>query len=134
MRLTSNLSRHEFECECGCGFDVVDYELIRLMQDAADYFKGLYNASKVFITITGPNRCASRNTEIGGAENSQHVFGKAADHHIDVIKDDSHIEIPSTELAGYYEGRHPDRLGIGIYSGGRVHLDSRDYKARWDQR
>ena len=36
--LTNNLSRYEFACQCGCGFDTVDFELAIVIQDGCDYF------------------------------------------------------------------------------------------------
>lgn len=134
MQITKNLKRKEFDCSCGCGFDVVDVELAPLIQSACDYFKLLYNADEVYVTITGGNRCTEHNASIGGAPKSQHIFGKAADHNIRIKLQGEIIQISTNELAAFYETAHPDRLGIGLYPNGRVHVDVRDTKARWDAR
>lgn len=134
-KITKNLSRHEFACECECGFDVVDVELVKLLQDAVDTFARRYNAERAVITITGPNRCKEHNAAIGGAEKSQHIYGKAADHNIEIWpKSGAHFRVSTDDLADYYNDRHPARLGVGRYAAGRVHLDVRDSAARWDAR
>ncbi len=51
--LTDNLSRSEMACNCGCGFDVVDYDLAVTLQDAVDHFELVYGDCKLI--ITGPN-------------------------------------------------------------------------------
>ena len=45
--LTSNLSRHEFACECGCGFDTVDFELVTVIQKACNHFEAIYQADLI---------------------------------------------------------------------------------------
>lgn len=132
MRLTNNLSRKEFACKCGCGFDAADMELLKLIQGAGDHFKELYGASDMLILITSGNRCAVHNASSGGAARSKHIYGIAADHRIKVSVNGKVITVPSQELAAYYNELHPNRLGIGIYPNGRVHLDVRTTPARWD--
>jgi uncharacterized protein YcbK (DUF882 family) len=134
MRLTKNLSRHEFACQCGCGFDAADIMLVTLLQEACDHFKEEYGASKASITITSGNRCAVHNAGEGGAARSKHIFGIAADHRIKVVVDGEHVTIPAEDLAEYYHSRYSDSLGIGMYPNGRVHLDVREDSARWDNR
>ena len=36
--LSLNLSRHEFACQCGCGYDTVDFELVTVVQEGCEYF------------------------------------------------------------------------------------------------
>lgn len=134
MKVSENLSRHEFACKCGCGFDAVDITLVNLLQDACDYFKEKYKADKVSIIITSGNRCAAHNAAEWGAAKSKHIFGIAADHRIRVVVNDKQITVPAEELAEYYNSRYPNSLGVGMYPNGRVHLDVRDAPARWDNR
>ena len=61
--LTKNLSRKEFECECGCGFDTVDFELASIIQEAVDYFTWAYSED-VYVIITGGNRCVEHNEKV----------------------------------------------------------------------
>ncbi len=129
--LTKNLSRHEFECECGCKFDTVDFELVTVIQDCADYFEIVYG--KVIVEPTGPNRCIKHNEEIGGAFNSQHIYAKALDFKMKKFKSGTWEYINPDEIADFLEEKYPDKYGIGRYNN-RTHFDSRTKKARWDKR
>ena len=133
MRLSKNLSRSEFVCRCSCGFNAVDIELITLIQGAADYFKKMHKADRVFIIITSGNRCARHNAIEGGVYSSQHILGIAADHKIKVKIKGNTFTVDAEDLAAYYSELHPEKLGIGIYPKGRVHLDVREFPARWNK-
>ncbi len=113
--LTHNFSRWEFACKCGCGFDTVDYELLTLLQDFRRHFGRR-------IVIYSGVRCSSYNALVGGATDSQHLVGKAADFHIEGI-------IPEM-VYNYLNDRFPNKYGIGLYEWG-IHFDVRSDKARW---
>ncbi len=100
------------------------------MQKACNYFEAVHQAD-ICIAITGGNRCKAHNTAIGGADSSQHILGKAADHKF--YDRDTGVHIKPQEVYDYYDSLYPDKFGIGIYSN-RVHLDVRSGKARWDKR
>lgn len=136
--LTKNFSRSEFECECGCGFDTVDFELINMLQDSVSYFEKKYN-SIISVEITGGDRCVEHNETIQKeyvknyipySSKSTHLEAKAADHKHYYHKDDIKIQIPPLEVYNYYDKKYPTSKGIGLYSN-RVHADSRSLKARW---
>lgn len=136
--LTRNFSRSEFNCECGCGFDTVDYKLVVILQESVDYFETKYN-SKVSVIITGGNRCVEHNEEVQKlyvknykphSSKSTHTEAKAADHKHYYIKDGTRIQIPPEEVYDYYDKKYPNRHGVGLYSN-RVHVDSRNSKNRW---
>lgn len=110
--------RKEFECKCGCGFDTVDYELVRILDDVRAYFNKP-------VHITSGCRCISHNHTVGGSTYSKHVEGRAADFVVSGI--DHNI------VADYLENKYPDTYGIGRYDG-RCHIDSREEPARWDER
>ena len=110
--------RQEFECKCGCGFDTVDYELVRVLDDVRAYFGKP-------ITINSGARCISHNHTVGGSSHSTHVTGRAAD----IVVKDIHADI----VADYLENKYQYTYGIGRYNG-RTHIDTREQKARWDQR
>ena len=122
--LSDNLSRYEMACNCGCGFDTVDFDLVHTLQDAVDHFALKYGDCKVI--ITGPNRCPTHNKANGGAPNSQHLYGKAADHKLYVNGD----QIDPREVYDYYDKTYPRSHGVGLYHN-RVHVDVRKTKARW---
>lgn len=69
-------------------------------------------------------RCPKHNAEVGGVPNSQHVLGIAADFQ---LPDGWSVD----ELAELAERCGAD--GIGYYPWG-VHVDTRGYAARWDER
>lgn len=128
--LTRNLSRKEFECNCGCGFDTVDYELVLVLQNAIFYFEN-YFKKKVIVLITGGNRCKKHNIAQGGAPKSKHIDGKAADHKFFTVSEDGRKEQIDPEVVySYYDNKYPDKYGLGKYEN-RTHIDSRARKARW---
>ena len=133
MKLSKNLSRSEFLCRCGCGFDTVDIKLVEMLQGACDYFGALYHA-KVMIKITGPNRCKAHNTKVtkNPDSDSQHIYGRAADHKIFIHNLGRWKQVPPIEVFNYYRKHYP-KCGCGLYVN-RVHADSRtNGPAVWDK-
>lgn len=127
--LSANFFRREFSC-CGsetngghpgkrCNNDTVDAELILILEDVRQHFRGNH------IIITSGCRCPIHNHHEGGADGSYHLLGKGADFRINNVLDDN--------VADYLEQRYTDKYGIGRYDR-RTHIDSRPYKARWDKR
>ena len=109
-------SREEFACSCGCGLDTVDANLLDALIEIKQYFNG------AVVTITGGNRCRSRNSAVGGAEHSKHLDCKAADFKVSGVSADVVYNYCDVNFAGKY--------GVGKYDG-RTHIDVRDNKARW---
>ena len=74
-----HFKKSEFACKCGCGFDEVDLNLVKLLEDIREHFgeKPLY--------ISSGCRCAKHNKEVGGVQGSRHVLGKASDIYIQGI-------------------------------------------------
>lgn len=129
--LTKNLSRHEFACKCGCGFDTVDFELAHTIQESAYYFTAV-DGINVMIQITGPNRCVKHNADEGGADDSQHIYGRAADYKL--FNRVTGKQIDPDRVADYLEKNHSGSFGVGRYNN-RTHLDTRtNGPARWDRR
>jgi len=121
--LTNNLSRPEFACRCNCGFDTADFDLVNILQDVVDHFGTCY------ILITGPNRCKEHNKAEGGAPDSQHIYGRAADFKI--IDTITRQPIKPINVYRYLDDKYPGRYGLGLYSN-RVHFDTRSgLFARW---
>ena len=69
--LSRNFSRREFECPC-CGKSKVTVDLVRLLQRMRDESDFPYIISSGF-------RCEQHNKAVGGAVNSDHLEGTAAD-------------------------------------------------------
>lgn len=114
-KLSNHFSRAEFACKCGCGFNTVDAELITILEDLREQFKRP-------VRINSACRCEKYNARVGGAKNSQHLTGKAADITVD--------DISPMGVYSYLIGKYPERFGIGRYKT-FTHTDSRSNKARW---
>jgi uncharacterized protein YcbK (DUF882 family) len=81
------------------------------------------------ITINSAYRSEEYNASIGGAKNSQHIMGRAADI---VVKGMTPLAVHTTIELLIEKG---DMLqgGLGLYEKkGFVHYDIRGTKARWD--
>lgn len=113
--LTKNFSRKEFACKCGCSFDTIDFELINVCQDVADNFRDV-------VYVNSGCRCESHNEIVGGSENSQHLYGRAADLRLKHTGPD--------KVHAYLTKKYPDQYGIGKYNT-FTHIDTRNLRARW---
>ena len=118
--LTKNFSRHEFACQCGCGFDTVDYELIIVVQDIRDYIEKK-------LRINSGCRCPKHNSKIKGAsENSLHMVAKAADISAWSLLDNKTIIM---DIVDYFNRKYPEKYGLIVYEN-RLHIDVRKEKYR----
>lgn len=110
--------RHEFACKCGkCGGYPVEpsMELLGVLDEIRETV-GLP------VYINSGVRCAAHNKAVGGAYNSRHTYGDAAD-----------IRCPGKTPRQLYD--IADKLlpkgGVGLYSWG-IHVDTRGGRARWN--
>ena len=115
QQLSRHFKRSEFTCHCGCGFDVVDAELLHILQMMRFYFNQP-------IKILSGARCKMHNSLVGGKPNSLHMIGKAADIQIK--------NIPPARVASFLEWAYPSCYGIGRYPD-FTHIDVRPSPARW---
>lgn len=103
--LTTNFSREEFSCKCGCGFDSIDPQVVTMLQSVRDiYGRG--------ISITSGCRCDAHNAAVGSKPNSAHTKGLA----VDVACHSSHLRfllIQAALMAGFSRiGLHKDFVHI----------------------
>ena len=105
--------REEFCCSCGCGFDTVDYELLRVLEYMREHFDSP-------ITITSACRCKDHNKKVFGSYASLHLQGRAADI---VVKG-----VPPNVVAELAEQMEVG--GLGRYKT-FTHIDTRTGHARW---
>ena len=118
-RLSEHFISSEFECSC-CGNVEVDPVLIEGLET-------LRKLIRVPIQVNSGYRCVSHNEAIGGAVNSQHLTGKAADVHIPTMSPKEVAERAET-IKVFRNG------GIGIYTDWEfTHLDVRGKRARWGE-
>lgn len=143
--LSQRLSRSEFACRCGCGFDTVDSELVLNLEQIANHFFVVGSGvERIMLHINSGNRCVKHNDEVllkydptyvPGSSRSQHLYGRAADFRMECkYSNGSRVIIPATVVADYLEERYRGIHGIGRYNG-RTHYDTRtNGPARWDNR
>lgn len=115
-QLSKNFRRSEFACRCGCGFDEIDPLLVRALQDLRD----MINQP---IHVNSGCRCPAHNEAVGGAKNSYHMKGMAADIACRWIGP-KQLRAFAIQVPEFYNG------GIGLYPG-FLHVDIRHGKTRW---
>ena len=125
MRLTNNFSKSEFECKSGA--EMPD-EVLYNIQKLANQLQYIRDYTEKPITITSGYRSPEHNASIGGATNSQHIYGKAADIKVKDIPPYIVYELIEDLISKgeILQG------GLGLY-GSWVHYDIRGTKARWDK-
>ena len=119
-KLSANFNSSEFDCHGSgcCSSTLVDDKLVTYLQQIREHFGKPVNISSGY-------RCATHNRNIGGATNSRHSKGQAADIYISGVT--------PAEIAKYAESI--GILGIGLYEtnsdGFFVHVDTRETKSFW---
>lgn len=111
--LSNNFQVKEFACKDGSDTVYIDSELVVILQNIRDHFGKS-------VTINSGYRTPSWNAKQGGAANSYHVKGMAADIKVSGVS-------PAT-VAKYAEDIGV--RGIGLY-GSFVHVDTRPSKFYW---
>ena len=120
FQLSENFNLQEFECT-GEG-----HNHVKVCRELVDKLQELRERLGRPIMINSAFRCEERNREVGGADESQHLTGRAVD--ISMRNQDiSHGELKSlAQGIGF--------TGIGLYDT-FVHLDTREGQAAvWDGR
>lgn len=116
--LSKNFRVKEFACNDGSDFVFISDELVTLLQKIRDHFGSA-------VVINSGYRTKTYNQKIGGATNSQHVQGTAADIVVSGID--------PLSVAQYAEFLIPNSGGIGVYQT-FTHVDVRTNRSRWDNR
>lgn len=116
MKLTKNLSREEFTCKCGCGFDTADYALVTALQDLRDHFERP-------VEISSGCRCTAHNASVGGSKGSQHMKAKASDIKV--------RGVPPHIVYDYLDHTYAGKYGVILHQT-FVHFDVRD--AEWREK
>lgn len=112
LHLSNNFIVREFACQDGSDAVLIDLDLVAILQAIRDTLGAP-------ITITSGYRTVSHNASVGGAQNSYHTLGRAADI---VVSGKTTAEVAAcAESAG--------ALGILRYvTDGFVHIDTRVQK------
>lgn len=119
--ITKNFSHEEFFCHCGkCNNNAPPATFGNIEKLVKTILQPLRDMIGEPIIITSGIRCKKQNAEVGGAKNSQHLQGKAADI---IVKTYS-----PKQLAKKIESLPVG--GIGLYPG-FVHVDIGPKGRRW---
>ena len=111
--LSEHFSVHEFKCKDGSEHPI-DPRLIAMLEQIRAHFKAP-------VTIVSGYRSPAHNAKVGGAKNSMHLKGMAAD--IRVAGVDPEVVYQHCNTA-FKTG------GVGRYRS-FTHIDSRQTRARW---
>lgn len=120
QKIATNFRAREFDCKGNgcCNTTIIDEKLVEYLQQIRTHF-----GKPVYVTAY---RCKTHNAKVANAApNSYHIYGQAADIHIDGVA--------PAEIAKYAESIGV--LGIGLYEtekdGYFVHIDTRTSKSFW---
>lgn len=73
MKISKHFDHNEFKCKCGQAHDFHMYDgLIYILEELRNYYESP-------VIITSGYRCPTHNDNVGGAKNSFHMKGMAAD-------------------------------------------------------
>lgn len=114
-RLSPHFAETELACRC-CGRVLVHPELVNKLEH-------LRRLAGRPVLVNSGYRCPAHNQAVGGAANSYHLKGMAADIRVPGL--------PVQNLAALAE--QAGFSGIGLYrQQGFVHVDVRGWRARWE--
>lgn len=116
--LSANFNRSEFRCKCGkCGLDTIDHATLEVLEAVRAHFGAP-------VTVNSGHRCFAYNRSVGGASDSQHLYGRAADITVKGVT-------PAT-VADFIENvLLKNKGGVGRYKT-FTHVDTRtNGSARW---
>ncbi|WP_100628682.1 D-Ala-D-Ala carboxypeptidase family metallohydrolase [Algoriphagus formosus] len=123
MQLTTNFNLSEFQCRSGAP---MPDQVLNHLHSLAMALQIIRNELKAPITITSGYRSPEHNSRIGGAQNSMHIQGKAADFKV-YGKNPRAVAAIIERLIS--EGKIPQG-GLKAYRSW-VHYDIRGVRARW---
>lgn len=127
--MTTKLSEHFTidECRCKhCGKNWTDPRLITL----AEKVRHILGDRPMIVHCVC--RCRDHNAAVGGSPNSQHMYGRAMDFHINGLSPWTiYTRLIDAQRRGLLYHLH----GLGVYDWG-VHIDCREAPglAKWDSR
>lgn len=111
-----NFKVNEFACSDGSDPVFISPELVKLLQQIRDHFGAP-------VTINSGWRSPTKNKAVGGAAQSQHLYGLAADITVKGVD--------PKKVYAYADSLLPYTGGVGLYST-FVHVDVRKTKSRWN--
>ena len=125
MRLTPNFSLDEFRSKDGSSFPS---EIVQSLTILATQLQSLRTELGRSITITSGYRSPSHNLKVGGAKDSFHIRGMAADIQVSGMTPKQVYDAIEKLIK---EGKMKEG-GLGLYKSW-VHYDFRGRRIRWDK-
>ena len=124
-KISKHFKRSEFECQCGCGQDTIDYELLIILEEIHRYFDIIYG--KCYIFISSGNRCKKHNANIkNSSKTSKHIISKACDFKVYYFGLNGSKEYVDTQIVyNYLVEKYPNKYGI-IKHKHFIHFDVRE--------
>ena len=116
VRLSEHFKVYEFRCKDNTDPIFVSLNLVDVLECIREHFKKP-------VYINSAYRNPAYNAMIGGAKKSMHMYGMAADIHINGVT--------PKQIAEFAETLMPDSGGIGIYDN-FCHIDVRLERTRWN--
>ena len=114
-KLSGNFTVKEFACKDGSDAVLVAPRLVMVLQSIRSHFGKA-------VTVNSGYRTPQYNEKVGGAAQSQHCYGTAADISVKGVS--------VAAVAAYAREIMPDWGGVGLYST-FTHIDVREEKADW---
>ena len=115
QKVSEHFRVREFACSDGSDPIFIDPALVTVLQAIRSHFGRA-------VTVHSAYRTPAKNAAVGGAKQSRHLYGMAADISVKGIAPAAVAQYAETLLTG--------RGGIGVYPT-FTHVDVRDARARW---
>lgn len=115
LNISKNFKVREFACQDKSDPIFICEELVTVLQDVRSFFGKP-------VSINSAYRNPTHNKKVGGASNSYHLYGMAADIVVSGV--------PAQNVYNYLNTNYPNKYGIGKYET-FTHIDVRPVASRW---